>query len=372
MAVDAQWIIEAMEHFAPRHLAEDWDNVGLVIGHPRCKVTKVLVALDVTMPVAQYAAEHHYNLIICHHPPIFKPLTALRTDTRQGEILALLLRHSIAVYTAHTNLDIAAGGVNDVLAAKLGLRDVQPLHTTYEDKLLKLVVFVPLTHAEAVREAICQAGAGHIGQYSCCTFQTAGTGTFLPLPGTRPFLGQQGQLAFASEVRLETIVPQSRLQAVVQAMMAAHPYEEVAYDLYQVVNSGYKHGLGRIGHLPETCNFNSWIEQVKSALGISVLKAAGPVEKDVRIIAVCGGSGASLISDAVVAGADVLITGDVKYHEAQQAADKGLIVIDAGHFATEQPVLSAVTDYLRQYAASTGQQLIIDQDSVGTDIFQFI
>ena len=372
MAVDAQWVMDAMERFAPHHLAEGWDNVGLIVGQPCCKVTKILVTLDVTMPVAQYAAEHHYDLILCHHPPIFKPLTALRTDTKQGEILALLLRHSIAVYTAHTNLDIAAGGVNDVLAAKLGLQDVRPLHTTYEDKLLKLAVFVPITHAASVRDAICQAGAGHIGQYSCCTFQTAGTGTFLPLPGTKPFLGQQGQLEFASEVRLETIVPHSRCQAVLQAMMAAHPYEEVAYDLYQVVNSGYKYGLGRIGCLPDSRSFSQWVEQAKAALGITVLKAAGPAEKDVRIVAVCGGSGASLINDAVQAGADVLITGDVKYHEAQQAADQGLIVIDAGHFATEQPVLRAVTDYLRQYAASAGQQLIIDVDSISTDIFQFI
>lgn len=363
--------MDAMERWAPRYLAESWDNVGLLIGHPAAKVSKVLVTLDVTLPVVNHAVDRQYDLIISHHPPIFKGLTSIRTDNSQGEMLALLLGHSIAVYTAHTNLDAADGGVNDTLAALLGLEGVRPLQTTYEEKLLKLAVYVPVSHTEAVCEALSQAGAGHIGQYSHCTFQSQGTGTFLPLAGTNPFVGRQGKVEHVQEVKLETILPHSIQETVIAAMVRAHPYEEVAYDLYSLINGGRRYGIGRIGRLPAPTDCGQWLEQAKAALRLKTVKVAGSSDRQIQKIAVCGGSGASMISAAVQAGADVLVTGDVKYHEAQEAADRGLIVVDGGHYATEQPVTRAVIDYLRQAAAEACQELIVDSENIHGDVFEY-
>lgn len=371
MSISCKLIIEAMEKLAPAGLAEKWDNVGLLIGSPEQEVSKILVTLDVTLPVVRYAAEHGYELIISHHPVIFKALSSIRTDTPQGEMLAELLKHSIAVYSAHTNLDIAAGGVNDALAMCLQLQDIKPLLVTAEEKFVKLVVFTPVTHVEAVRDAICQAGAGHIGKYSHCTFQATGTGTFLPLAGTRPFIGEQGRMEYAQECRLETIVPQSLSKQVVAAMIKSHPYEEVAYDLYSLANSGIRQGLGRLGRLSHPRVFNDFIGDVKSALGVGQVTVAGEVDnKVIEKVAICGGSGASLINCSIAAEADVLITGDIKYHEAQDAAAKGLIVVDAGHFATEKPVLAALVEYLQACSEAAGWHIAIQSDAVNQDVFQ--
>lgn len=369
MSVSCKILVEAIERLAPVGLAEKWDNVGLLVGSPDQMISKVLVTLDVTLPVARYAAEHGYELIISHHPVIFKALTSIRTDTPQGEIMAELLKHSIAVYSAHTNLDIAAGGVNDAFAARLQLQQIEPLQITNEDKLVKIVVYTPASHVEQVREALCEAGAGHIGNYSHCTFQTAGTGTFLPLAGTKPFLGEIGQLEYAAECRLETIVPQSLSKQVLSAMLLAHPYEEAAYDVYPLANSGIRQGLGRLGRLDRPREFHDFINEVKSALGIAHVTVAGDVNKVVEKVALCGGSGGSLIGYAVAAGADVLITGDIKYHEAQEAVAKGLIVIDAGHFATEQPILAVLVDYLQNCSREAGWEIATHSDVINQDVF---
>ena len=372
MSVSIKSVISAIEELAPTHLAEKWDNVGLLIGNPNQMISKVLVTLDVTLDVANYAAQHGYGLIISHHPLIFKGLTAVRTDNPQGELVALLVRREIAVYAAHTNLDIAQGGVNDALAAKLELTNIRPLTVTSEEKLLKLVVFVPSTHVETVLEAIGKAGAGHIGNYSHCTFQSQGLGTFLPLAGTKPFLGQQGQLEYVDEARLETILPQIRSKAILKALFDAHPYEEVAYDLYPLVNTGRQYGLGRLGTLAEPCDCREWLQQLKTALNLSQVRVVGDIQKPVQQVALCGGSGASMIDHAIRAGADVLVTGDVKYHEAQEAAARGLIIVDGGHFATEQPIVAAVVDYLRHYTTHAGWKLIVDSETTNKDVFQVI
>ena len=371
MSVTCQMIMEALEEQAPRSLAESWDNVGLITGHPRQPVDRVLVVLDVTLPVARYAADNGYQLIVSHHPPIFKGITSLRTDSPQGKLLAELVKHSIAVYACHTNLDAAQGGVSDALADILGLEATRPLISSQAEKLLKLVVFVPHDHAETLRQAICAAGAGVLGRYSHCTFQTRGTGTFLPLAGANPYLGTEGRMEYAEEARLETILPQSSLGAVLDAMNAHHPYEEVAYDLIPLANTDSRRGLGRVGCLPEQVSAAHFIDKVKSSLAVAGLRVAGPTDKTVLTVALCGGSGAGLITQAAKAGADVYVTGDVKYHEAQEAADLGLTVIDAGHYATEQPAVGAVARYLRERARQTGWQLTVREDPVRRDVFTF-
>ncbi len=369
MSVKCRTIMAAMEELAPAHLAADWDNVGLLVGSPDQDVSRVLVALDVTPAVAEAAATGGIDLIIAHHPLIFKALTSLRTDRPIGRTLAALVRAGAAVFAAHTNLDAADGGVNDILASKLGLTALRPLSADYRESLLKIVVFVPESHAEAVRQAMAAAGAGHIGNYSHCTFQASGTGTFLPLAGTNPFIGQTGKLEYVAEFRLETIVPAGQADKVVQAMLAAHPYEEVAYDLYRLENAGRDHGVGRVGELVRPLALGDFASLVKSALKIDTVRLSGPGARQVKTVAVCGGAGAGLFAEAVRSGADVLVTGDVKYHEALEAAACGLTIIDAGHFASERPVLEAVAARLAGCAAAGGWDIAISIDDTSTDVF---
>jgi len=360
-----------MEKLAPRHLAENWDNVGLLVGSLEQGVRNILVTLDITPTVLKYAIEHDVDLIISHHPIIFKGITNLRTDTPAGKLLTDLVRSGIAVYAAHTNLDIAVGGVNDVLAEKLQLVEVRPLSEHSRQQLNKLVVYVPRDHVEPVRAAITGAGAGHIGNYSHCTFQTAGTGTFLPLEGTNPFLGRPGNLEYVEEYRLETVVPASILSKVIEAMLQAHPYEEVAYDVFPLLNAGQTFGLGRVGKLQSPQSLSQLAAMVKASLALERVKVAGDGEQQVEVVAVCGGSGGSLINAAIAAGAHVLITGDVKYHEAQLAMAAGLSVIDAGHFATEQPVVAKLAQFLQNQAEANKWQVKVIADNFSKDIFNF-
>ncbi|SFQ41881.1 Nif3-like dinuclear metal center hexameric protein [Caldicoprobacter faecalis] len=328
-------VVKVMEEIAPPYLAEEWDNVGLLVGGMQDSVQKVMVCLDVTEAIVHEAIQKGSDMIISHHPVIFERLKSLRSDTGRERLLHLLVRNNIAVYCAHTNLDKAAGGVDDVLAARLGLQDVEPLSFDQRDKLYKVVVFIPKRHEDAVMEAMARAGAGWIGNYSHCTFQINGTGTFMPLEGTNPYIGQQGRLERVDEVRLETVVLSSQLEDVIDAMLKVHPYEEVAYDIYPLANRVKKHGLGRIGRLPHRMSFDEFIEKVCKDLGVSSLQVAGWIDGEVQVVATCAGSGASLINKAHSSGAQVFLTGELKYHDAQAAAELGMAAIAAGHYATE-------------------------------------
>jgi dinuclear metal center YbgI/SA1388 family protein len=361
--------MEAMEQLAPLRLAEKWDNIGLQIGSPDQDINRVVVALDATEATVEYAVAQGADLLIVHHPFIFQPLHSLRTDRPQGRILYALIKQEIGVYAAHTNLDIAAGGVNDVLAGMLNLEQVEPLTVSQSDRLVKLAVFVPETHSETVRQAITEAGAGHIGKYSHCTFQTAGTGTFLPLAGSNPFLGRPDTLEYAAECRLETIMPEKISKQVIDAMLGAHPYEEVAYDLYPLLNEGVDFGLGRMGKLPAPLRFAEFARMVKAILSAGHVRVCGDLNAEIVKVAVCGGSGSELISHAIAADADVLVTGDIKYHEAQQAVSGGLTLVDAGHFATERPVVQMIADYLKKCATAGNWDLHVMISEQDKDIF---
>lgn len=371
MSVKCQVVIEALERLAPRKLAEEWDNVGLQLGSPAQETVKVIVALDLNEAVVTQAEAKGANLIVCHHPLIFKPLSKIRTDLPEGRLLARLIKADIAVYAAHTNLDIAAGGVNDVLAGRLGLRSIEGLAATGEEKLCKLTVFVPESHWQKTADAMTRAGAGHIGEYSNCTFRTRGTGSFLPLEGANPYIGSRGKLEEVEEIRLETILPESISRRVVKAMLAAHPYEEAAYDLYPLNNQAKQYALGRIGLLPQPLEAQAFVDLVKSALGVDKLRVAGMRDKVVHKVALCGGSGASLLGKAAFAGADAYLTGDVKYHEAQGAAEAGLLLLDAGHFATEWPVVEMLRAYLTSEAQKLKWKLEIE-GAMQEDVFSCI
>lgn len=372
MSVKCQAVIEVMDKLAPRYLAEDWDNVGLLAGSPAQEINGIMVCLDVTEQVVDTAIANGVNMIIAHHPLIFKPLTHLRTDSAPGKLLTKVIKADLAVLCAHTNLDIANGGVNDVLARKLQLENIGPLTNSYREQLVKLVVFVPTEQVGQVQAAITQAGAGHIGNYSHCTFRTEGVGTFLPASGTNPFIGETGKLAQVPEFRLETILPAKISNRVIKAMLKSHPYEEVAYDLYPLNNSGREFGLGRIGHLAEKVCLADFARAVRQSLGLSQIRLSGDLKQLIHKVAVCGGSGAGLIKRAAFMGADALVTGDLKYHEAQDALALGIAVIDAGHYATEAPVVEAVIEYLRECSAAGRWSVDFYADQFGRDVFQVV
>lgn len=353
MLVNCGIVAAAMEKIAPVRLKEDWDNIGLLVGQPDAAVKKILVTLDVTPAVIAEAVEAGAGLIVSHHPFPFKMGKTVRTDRTEGAMLAALLKNDIAVYAAHTNLDSAVGGVNDALAELLGLEDIIPLRPA-EGRLVKLVTFAPEGHEEEVWQAMAEAGAGHIGKYSHCGFRVTGIGTFLPGAGTNPFVGEENRLEKVHEIRMETVAPAFMAQTIVQALQKAHPYEEVAYDIYPLDNAWQEGGLGRIGKLRQPIPLHEFAENVKQTLKVDGLRYVGEESSQIEWVAVCGGAGMELAGNARARGADVLVTGDIRYHEAQTGAAQGLCLVDAGHFATEYPVLRCLQNWLRTQAATAG------------------
>lgn len=370
MAVSCQTIINLLESYAPKKMAEEWDNIGLQIGSPAQSVSCVFLSLDLNEEIVEEAQGVGADMLIVHHTPFFKPLKNLRTDLPGGRIIQKIVQQGMCLYTAHTNLDATVGGVNDVLARVLGLQYVELLTESWQEKLYKLAVFVPLEYTDKVRDAICEVGAGWIGNYSHCTFGTKGIGTFLPLEGTQPFIGQKGKLEKVEEIKIETIVPESRLNHVIKAMLEVHPYEEVAYDLYPLVNEREKAGIGRIGYLSKVLSLKEFIALVKEKLFLSMVRYCGDLEKKIEKVALCGGSGAGYISRAAFLGADVYLTADLKYHEAQEALARDLALVDAGHFGTEWPVVETVAAYLRQELLKKDVKVVVSQ--INTNPFGFM
>lgn len=368
---NAQEIIQIFEQWAPKSLAEDWDPVGLQVGTLSKKVSKVMITLDVLESVVDEAINENVDLIIAHHPLLFNPLKKLDTARPQGKLIERLIKHDITVYAAHTNLDAARGGVSDLLAEKLGIPDTKVMVPTTEIKLKKLVVFVPADYAEKVRVAITNAGAGYIGNYSDCTFNIEGTGTFLPREGTDPFIGDQGKLEMVEEIRIETIYPENIEKSIIAAMTKAHPYEEIAYDLYPLTNKGESFGYGRVGKIAKSMKLGEFAQFVKEALDLESVRLVGELDADIQKVAVLGGSGNDFIYDARFSGADVLVTGDIKYHTAHEAMQEGLNIIDAGHYI-ESVMKEGVAAYLKNWFESKKYQTEIITSKVNTDPFKFM
>lgn len=360
-------IFTALEEWAPKELAYDWDNVGLQVGSNSGVTKKVMVTLDVMDSVVDEAIDEGVNLIIAHHPLLFKPLHQINFQSVKGKVIKKLIENNITVYAAHTNLDIAEGGVNDLLSDMLEITSRQPLIDVHTDKLLKLIVFVPRTHAGKVRDALGNAGAGFIGNYSHCTFQSNGQGTFMPLEGTNPFIGNTNELEIVDELKIETVVNEKELDQVLKAMKKAHPYEEVAYDIFPLEHIGKTYGLGRIGSLETAVDLGSLCQKIKRAFEIDHLRVTGELTKQIKQIAIVGGSGEKYIHQAKKMGADAYITGDVTFHLAQDAKEMGLAVIDPGHYI-EKIMKQATKKYLQQ----SFSQLQIIESQTNTDPFQFV
>ncbi|MBM7554744.1 Nif3-like dinuclear metal center hexameric protein [Thalassobacillus pellis] len=363
-------IIETFEQWSPKRLAFDWDKVGLQVGTHDKPVKKVMVTLDVMENVVDEAIEKQVDLIIAHHPVIFKPLEKIETNDPKGRVIKKLLVNDIAVYAAHTNLDIAEGGVNDALAETLGITSTRPFLETEKDNLIKLTVFVPEDHEETVRQAVHDAGAGHIGDYSHASFTMPGKGRFMPTNEASPYIGKAGELEIVDERRIEVLLPQSKLERVLHAMKEAHPYEEVAYDIYTLQNAGKPFGVGRIGTLPKPLRLKDFCEQVKKKLSVPALRVIGNLEDTIETVAILGGSGEKYIQHAKTQGADVYITGDLTLHPAQEALELGINVIDPGHHV-EKVMKQAVKNYLENSLSEYNVTEVIVSES-NTEPFQFI
>ena len=344
--VRAAQIAEAVERIAPLPLAEEWDNCGLQAGDPAAQADRVLVALTPLPEVFDEAEEKDADFLLFHHPLIFEPLMSIVVSTYPGDLLSRAIRNGLAVYAAHTSYDAAPAGVSVALAKALGLggslRVLSP-----RGALRKLVVFVPEENADDVAKALAEAGAGVIGDYSECTFRTHGTGTFRGGDDTNPYLGEKGRLEKAKEVRLETVVAAQSLRRAVDAATAAHPYEEVALDIYPVEGSPEGCGYGRLGNLPERLTAEELREHVSGSLGFPSRLVADQGQR-IETVAVLGGSGGSFIPEVSASGAHAYVTGDVDYHDALLAESLGLTVIDAGHAATELPSLEPLARQLAE------------------------
>lgn len=362
-------VFNIVEQWAPKNLAFEWDNVGLQIGSYRKPVKKIMITLDVLESVVDEAVENQVDLIIAHHPLLFKSIKQVNTDTPAGRTIKKLIKHDITVYAAHTNLDVADGGVNDMLCDRLGVDEREVLVDTDTEKLYKLAVYVPTTHLDMIRNALSEHGAGHIGNYSHCAFQTAGQGTFKPLAGTDPFIGSQNEVAYVDEVKIETIVQKQNLQSVINAMITAHPYEEAAYDIFPLKNEGKRNGIGRIGILTPTMSVKELCAHIKAVMDISHLRVIGDITKKVKKVAILGGSGEKYINKAKQKEADVYITGDMTFHAAQEACLSGLPVIDAGHYI-EHVMKHSTKNYLGDKLQGHEIEIIISK--VSTDPFQMI
>jgi dinuclear metal center YbgI/SA1388 family protein len=350
----ADWTRLVHDLYPPAQAA-DWDNVGLQVGAGDWPVERVLVTLDVTSRVVGEAAEIPGTLVLAHHPLLFRPLQRLTPDSASGAIALEAARRGVAILAAHTNLDVTGdgAGTSDPVAEALDLVDVRPLTTETRDGRLKLVTFVPPDHTEAVLDALAAAGAGSIGDYERCSFRVRGTGTFRPGKDADPHSGTVGVDNAEDEDRLEVEVPRGAVGAVVRALQATHPYEEVAYDLYPTVD-GAEVGFGRIGRLPQPLVLRSVAARIRDGLPAPHLRYAGNPDRLVRTVAVVGGSGDSLVGAALGAGADVFVTGDLKHHVVLDALEQGLALVDAGHHATESAALPRWVDRLQAAATDRG------------------
>lgn len=338
-------IAAAIEEFAPLALQESYDNAGLQVGDPHTEAKAALLCIDVTEEIIDEAIERGANMVVSHHPLIFRGLKRLTGRTPIERIVVRAIKHGIALYAAHTNMDSAIGGVSAHAASKIGMTDVELL-APQSGKLLKIVTFVPHSHSQAVKKAMWAAGAGRIGNYESCSYTMQGTGTFRALDGASPFVGAIGELHSEPEERVEVIVPVWRKDAVLRAMRSVHPYEEPAFDVLALGNDA-PWGFGVVGNIaPEPAI--EFLSRVKRIFNVGAISYSGPdVKQPVTRVAFCGGSAAELIGDAIAAGAQLFITGDVKYHDFTSHNHR-IIIANIGHYESEQFTKEIFFDVIRK------------------------
>ncbi|CAA7603215.1 GTP cyclohydrolase 1 type 2/Nif3 [Acididesulfobacillus acetoxydans] len=378
MAVSINYIAETVERVAPKSWAEEWDNVGLLVGDGARQIERLLLTLDPTVEVVEEAVNYGAQMILAHHPIMFRPLKNLRADNSAAEIPLKLIQNGIAYFAAHTNLDQSDLSSAWALARSLSLQETEILSPTGEEALVKLAVFVPEEAEEKVRSALVSAGIGqgitggeHSVLYSESFFRSSGEGMFRPLPGSNPAVGKIGELTRAAEVKLESILPERLLARAVKALKKAHPYEEPAYDLIPLRNRGSVHGYGVVGYLPQAKTLEQVWQRLRAVLsaadsGLTArpyspygLRWAGSPAQKVRKVAIVNGSGGGFVPKALAKGADLFIAGDIDHHRVLDALQGGLAIGDIGHFLSEAPMLKSLADYLKKDRAFGDVEIMI-------------
>lgn len=339
-------VVECLENFAHKNLQEDYDNAGLLTGSVDDDCSGILTTLDVTEEIVDEAQRKNCNLIVAHHPIIFKGIKKLNGKNYVERIIIAAIKNNIAIYAIHTNLDNVLKGVNMKIADKLNLQNLRVL-SPRENTLKKLVTFSPEESAEQVRNALFKAGAGMIGNYSECSYNADGLGTFKAAEGAEPYIGKVGERHTGKEIRIEVIFPGHLQFSIVENLKKIHPYEEVAYDIYPLNNTRNDIGSGVIGDLPDPISEEEILSQLKTAFGLQVIRHTALLHKKIKRIALCGGAGSFLISNAKASGADAYITADVKYHEFFDA-DGTIFLADIGHYESEQFTIALLAEILQQ------------------------
>lgn len=337
-------VTDIIEELAPLDYAEDFDNVGLLVGNANNEVSGILIALDTLEVVVDEAINKNCNLIVSFHPIIFSGLKKLTGSTYVERTVMKALRHDIAIYAIHTALDNAWEGVNAGITERLGL-NAREILIPKQNALRKLTTYVPESDASSLRKALFQAGAGHIGKYSNCSFSVAGTGSFKAGEGAVPTKGEVGKTHYEAEVQLHLIFPRDREKAVLKALFLNHPYEEVAYEVQVLENTYGQLGMGMVGELKQAMEESVFLAYVKERMSLAVIRHSAPRGKKIKKVAVLGGSGAFAINHAIASGADALVTSDIRYHQFFEAENQ-LLLLDIGHFESEQFTKSLLGDYL--------------------------
>ncbi|GHB76126.1 Nif3-like dinuclear metal center hexameric protein [Persicitalea jodogahamensis] len=339
-----QELIDSLETLAPPAYQETYDNSGLIVGDPNTEISGVLLSLDCTEEIVEEATRRGCNVVVAHHPIVFKGLKRLNGKNYVERTVIKAIRNQVAIYAIHTNLDHVTAGVNSEIASRLGLKNVKIL-APKRQLLRKLTFFVPLSNADQVLDKLYEAGAGTIGNYSECSFRVNGEGTFRPLDGATPFSGKVGRLERASEQRVELMFPSHVEGKVMQALRRSHPYEEVAYYLHTLENENQEVGAGAIGELSEPLPVADFLAHLKKRMNVSVIKHTASAKPIIERVAVCGGAGSFLLPNALAAGADAFVTADFKYHEFFDAENR-IVICDIGHYESEVFTKQLLYDYL--------------------------
>lgn len=366
--------IKKYETFAPPKLKMGKDPIGLHFGHPDNEIHKMMTTLDIRPEVVQEAIDNNVDFILAHHPPIFRPVARFDESDPQQKMYADIIRHNISIYASHTNLDVAKDGMNDWLAEALGLSNIRLLSQTYTSNQFKLTVFVPHSEVEQVLKAAHEAGAGQVGDnYEDVSYAAECEGRFTPVNQANPTIGSVGEAEKVEEKRIEMLVEEADIIAVIEAVKAAHPYEEPVYDIYKLAFSGEAEGIGRIGELDSEMSLESFIKHVSKVFNVSGLRYVEPhgqKNKRVKTVAICGGDGSSFNDAVIKAGVDVYVTGDVYYHDAHDMQAAGITLVDPGHHI-EAICIPKLAEKAEQWADEEAWDIDIIQSQVDTEPFQF-
>ncbi len=365
-------IINIIEQLYPLSLSEKWDNSGLQTGSKKKDVHNILIALDPLMSVVKSCKTLDIDLLITHHPLLMEQLKVIDYNTSAGSVIKMAASLDLSIYSAHTNVDKGSGGLNDIFGQKIGLKDMKPLIPS-ENRRAKFVVYVPIQFEKKVLSAIFSTNGVEIENYSNCTFRNRGVGTYKPNLSAKPFQGSAGKIEHADEIRIEVLVNLDDLNYLIDEIKKVHPYEVIAYDVYLLLLSGNgSHGIGRIGNLEEKTDFNTFARIIKEKFGLSHIKISGDPKMPVFSVVVCTGSGSSLTKDFIKSEADVYISGDIKYHDAQNILENRAGVIDIGHFNSEQFFIEHLSQKLNEIVIKSGFKVNIIPCNTEKDPFTIV